>query len=83
MWGVTAQGSTPISIACSFYLCASSWHIMAGVSYFNIKRSGEILGEYPKYSAYMLGGMHELSTRDMMRDAKRHMDGIFMILAFF
>jgi hypothetical protein len=56
---------------------------MAGVSYFNIKRSGEILGGYPKYSAYMLGGMHELSTRDMMRDAKGHMDGIFMFSAFF
>jgi hypothetical protein len=56
---------------------------MAGVLYFNIKRSGETLDGYPKYSAYMLGKMHKLSRHDMMRDANRYMDGIFMSLIFF
>jgi hypothetical protein len=27
--------------------------------------------------------MHELSRLDMMQDANRHMDGIFMFLIFF
>jgi hypothetical protein len=56
---------------------------MAGVRYFNIKRSGEILVGNPKYSAYMLGGMHKLSRHDMMQDANRYMNGIFMFSAFF
>jgi hypothetical protein len=53
------------------------------VSYFNIKRSEENLVRIPKYSAYMLGEMHDLSRRDMMRDANRYMNGIFMFLIFF
>jgi hypothetical protein len=56
---------------------------MARVSYFNIKQSKENHVGVPKYSAYMLGGMHELSRLDMMQDANRHMDGIFMFLIFF
>jgi hypothetical protein len=32
------------------------------VRYFKIKRSGETLGGYPKYSAYMLGGHAQTNT---------------------
>jgi hypothetical protein len=56
---------------------------MAGVRYFNIKQSRENHSRYPKYSAYMWGDNTKLSMRDMMRDASRWMDGIFMFSTFF
>jgi hypothetical protein len=55
---------------------------MARVRYFKVKRSGEILVGNLKYSAYMLGGMYELSRHDMMQDANRCVDIIFMFLMF-
>jgi hypothetical protein len=74
-------GSSCISTGKVKWLLA--WQDMAGVSYFNIKRSGENHNRRPKYSAYMLGAMHELSRLDMMQDANRHIDGIFMFSTFF
>ena len=53
------------------------------MSYFKFNQSGETLVGVPKYSAYLLGGKEKLSTFDMMRDANRHMDGIFRFSAFF
>jgi hypothetical protein len=53
------------------------------VRYFNIKRSGENLVGVPKYSAYMLGEHTRLSTRDIMRDANKGMNVIFMFFTFF
>jgi hypothetical protein len=61
-----------------------SWNNIAGVSYFNIKWSGENQVGVPKYSGGSLRVKHTRSTRhDMMRDANWDTDGIFMFNAFF
>ena len=56
---------------------------MAGVSYFNIKRSGETLVGVRNTPHICEVNMHKLSGHGMMQDADMHMDGILMFLAFF
>jgi hypothetical protein len=57
---------------------------MAGVRYFNIKRSRENQDGIPKCSGGSIRVKHTRANMgDMMRDANRDMDGIIMFLSFF